>query len=111
MQLGADMLRHLTTSGFDAFRQGVTLLGRTHQRNVLVVIYREAIEECFPKIGSTRQCIGFVERNLGPLRDMANVKLRTGVFRDLPGQGAWQPDLLIELMPADLMRARRWMVP
>ena len=105
------LLHHLTSSGFDTVRQGVTLVGRAMQRSVLIVIRRKAIEECFPRIGSTDQCVAFVERNLLPFQDVANAKLRTGAFSDLPGHGAWHPDLLIDVTPADLMRARRWMAP
>jgi hypothetical protein len=106
------MLRDLTSSGFDAERKGVVLSGRSERRDVTVVVQQTAIKGSFPGIGSPLQCVAFVERNMGPFRDMANAKLRAGEGVDIPRSYEWPyADLLVELTVADLLRSRRWMTP
>lgn len=106
------MLRDLTSAGFNAAHRGVVLSGRADHRRVTVVVQREAIEGSFPKIGSTLQCVAFVERNIDPVRDIANAKLRAGDGVEMPVSRGWpHADLLVELTMADLLRSRRWMTP
>ena len=105
-------LRHLTSAGFDAARQGVLLSGRAEHRNITVLVLRDAIEGSFPKIASTSQCATFVERNLIAFRDIAQAKLFADDFVELPALPGWpHADLLVEVTIPDLLRSRRWLTP
>lgn len=105
-------LRELTEGGFDAGRQAVLLNGRADNQQISVIVQRGAIEDAFPKLASTSQCVAFVGRNLGAFKDIANVKLRDGGFVALPPRGGWPyADLLVEVTAPDVMRSRRWLTP
>jgi hypothetical protein len=101
-------LRQLRSAGFDAARMNVVLNGQAARIQVSVLVQRDAIEEVFPKIEMAGQCLVFVERNLEPLRHVAQAKLQAGRFLQTPGAPAG--DLQIELRTADLLRAHRWMI-
>jgi hypothetical protein len=102
---------NLTSAGFDAGQQGVLLSGRTRNGEVLVVVHREGIEESFPGLASTSQCVSFVERNLASFRDIVNTKLSQGDIVALPATGGWHPEILVELTGIDVLRSRRWFTP
>lgn len=106
------MLRDLYASGFNENRQGVTLSGRTWDREVLVVIYLKAIKVVFPKIASIVQCVSFVERNLEPFRGLVKGKLIAGTATEFQVDPGWtETALLVEIDVSDLTRSKRWLTP
>jgi hypothetical protein len=106
------MLRDLHAGDFNENGQGVMMSGRTFDRDVVVIVYRDAIGASFPKIASAAQCVSFVERNLDPFRGLVNRKLSDGKpAPSRPSRGRAGAGLFVEVDAFDVARAKRWLTP